>query len=139
MRPEHLAEAVKGLVRLGFVFALVACAPMGETARTKFARAAVCPDDRVAVEETDSTPARRPPPPHIGGDPERIAAWNAREDERIADAPSRTLYVARGCGEKRVYTCWHPRRNHLFTTECEELAETAPVPVPVRPWTQWTN
>jgi hypothetical protein len=58
----------------------------------------------------------------------------SRIDIDEVESPSRTIYVAHGCGEERRYTCWHPRRNHVFTTKCEELAPGAPVPVRVTRW-----
>jgi hypothetical protein len=102
---------------------------MNDTARHHFAQTSVCPSDNVIVGEYDARLVAPPPPPEIVGDPGRSAAWNDYEQARAAETPPRAVYIARGCGAERVYTCWHPR-NHPFTTQCAEVPPGTRVPVP---------
>jgi hypothetical protein len=107
-----------------------ACAPsMNDAARKEFTQTSVCPQDNVRVDEYDANLVAPPPPPEIVNDPARSAEWNDYEAQRAAETPPRAVFIARGCGAERVYTCWHPR-NHRFTTVCSEVPPGTRVPVP---------
>jgi hypothetical protein len=106
-----------------------ACGPsMGETARKNFVGTTLCRDS-VEIGEYDAKLVATPPPPEIANDPAQVARWNEEQAKQVEDRPPRAVYIARGCGAQRVYTCWHPR-NHRFTTVCSEVPTGTYVPVP---------
>jgi hypothetical protein len=81
------------------------------------------------VDEYDARLVAPPPPPEIANDPARSAEWNDYEAKRVAETPPRQVFIARGCGAERVYTCWHTR-NLRFTTTCSEVPPGSRIPVP---------
>ncbi len=88
-------------------------APLEVKARAKFSNDVMCPEGRVTVGSrlllrTEPQPQ---PPPGIAGDPARLQMWQQKDEQRRSaeEKNKRTYFRADGCGESRVYSCYHCR------------------------------
>jgi hypothetical protein len=107
------------LVVLALV-APVSCGfPLSDGARDVFARATICPPERVRVvpKEAYKTVVSAPepsPPPEVAADPERLRYWNEQRaaERRAAEAQATTpvpdVYEVSGCGQTQLLVCAHP-------------------------------
>ena len=88
-------------------------APLEVKARAKFSSDVTCPQERVTVGSrlllrTEPEPQ---PPPEIADDQARLQMWRDKDAQRRSgdEKNRRTYFTADGCGESRVYSCYHCR------------------------------
>jgi TPR repeat protein len=114
---------------IALVAGMAGCTSYSSAARAQFAASASCPSDKVTVTSRPGDPVPpQNPPPEVAADPGKLAVWRRDDEERRQDAAA-TVYVAKGCGQERQYTCEHSDR-HAVQTQCTEKitdpAATAP-------------
>src|SRR5262249_3313080 len=115
--------------------ALAACGQLEKGARQYFVDKYSCPETRVTVTEMrDSKPTQvsradwhaATPPDEVKDDPERLAQWRAKEDERRqnweAYVNSSSLFALSGCGHRLVLACSKPTQGSSpgSTAICDE-------------------
>ena len=112
-------RALVGTLTLSVLLS-AACQSYETGTRAQFAQAAQCPAADISVTEQPGAPvAPSNPPPEIAADPGKLAIWRRDDDERRADAAA-TVYIAKGCGQEKHYTCGRSDR-HMSTAACTEL------------------
>ncbi|MEO8878133.1 MAG: tetratricopeptide repeat protein [Polyangiaceae bacterium] len=114
-----LRRAVALTLTLSILVA-TSCQSYDAGARAQFAQAATCKPEQIVVTEQPGAPVPPSnPPPEVAADPGQLAIWRRDDQERRADAAA-TVYVAKGCGQEKHYTCGRSDR-HLSTAVCTEL------------------
>jgi hypothetical protein len=119
---------------------LTACgAPSASAVRQGFSISETCPLERVHVQEADPSAIDGPPSdnetlagrpsPEVAADPERLALWKERTEERWAARSDVHVYDIEGCGITTRRVCWRAgTRGRCETVErhnVESEAKTA--------------
>src|ERR1019366_649962 len=104
---------------LGGSLSIVSCQAYDSAARAQFAQTASCPAEKIEVTQHPGDPLPPGnPPPEVAADPGKLAIWRRDDQERREDSAA-TVYVAKGCGQEKQYTCGRSDR-HASVTVCTE-------------------
>jgi len=115
------------------------CKSQEEQARDEFSEEFSCPASRIEVRELEGVtpydvrqkynPTAKPQPPaEIAADPERLAIWEEKEEEKRRASQREpgfgsNVFEATGCGETITYECWRKKKSVNFEpmVDCRAL------------------
>jgi hypothetical protein len=125
---------VQMFTKCSLLMASTSCASIPDGARDQFAKAYTCPPEQVTVtRRADVAPHQMlgalvaRPPADVASDPSRLRYWNSEQADTMSRLDqSCEVYEARGCGQKSLLCCAHPRSPDGDGESISEVSCTSP-------------
>lgn len=118
--PRSVKRALVSIALVGLSTPL-GCTVHQDAARAEFVKETRCNDALDITTHPGDPPAPSSPPPELKDDPGRLALWRRDDEQRRRNATA-TVYVVKGCGQERHFTCAQDPR-HATATICQAASE----------------